>query len=95
MSQIDISQRAAFLQMIRSPNKRRYANKTWKDYVVNGLPEQSRKIARRILDLDDFIPESLYYTHWGRGDLLRFDSWSTRNRKTNGIAEKYSGDDHN
>ncbi|MBI5018316.1 MAG: hypothetical protein HZB55_22855 [Deltaproteobacteria bacterium] len=47
-----------------------------KDAVLSCLPPELEKVARNILDLADFVPEYLYYTHLGRGDLISFDVWT-------------------
>lgn len=57
------------------PANRIRAYKELDRMVISLFHGSERDRAKRLLEDADWVPEYLYYTHLGRGDLIAFDSW--------------------
>ena len=59
-----------------------YRSKMYKevnDFVYDSIKEGYKKRVKRLLKNSPIIPEFMLYTHLGRGDLIKFQSWLKAN----------------
>jgi hypothetical protein len=48
------------------------------ELIIKSIKDSYREKVQKLLDSSGIIPEFMLYTHLGRGDLVKFDSWITQ-----------------
>lgn len=61
-----------------NPLTRVAAYKELSESVSRCFPVESRPRVKDVLDKNEFLPEGLFFSIWGRADLIPFDSWSNK-----------------
>ncbi|MBK6879847.1 MAG: CHAT domain-containing protein [Elusimicrobia bacterium] len=75
---MDYEKKAPWLGKAMNPLTRVAAYKELSESVSRCFPVESRPRVKDVLDKNEFLPEGLFFSIWGRADLIPFDSWSNK-----------------